>query len=336
MKTRNLKRLMSWLLCLCMVVGLLPVTAGATTATKVMVNGEDITDAENNTVQCGNGTAEYDPDTNTLTLNDVTISAPTTVSIDGSDNTCGIYADGDLNLVLAGSSTVQNSGTAFYCGVYIVGDLTVSGDGGSLNAEGANYGVYLDGNMTVKSGSITGTSRNGSMYNCRGIYSASLTVSGGSVTGNCTGAASSYYSASGVVTEGDLTVTGGSVTGNANRNDSQCRDDAIISGRDITVSGGTVTGSSQNGDGIYLNGYLKISGGTVTVTNEEGTGRGIYASKDIIITGTPDVTATAATAGQAIRTNRNYKLMVAEIRYEPLETATEFKVENGKVTTGAQ
>ena len=62
------------------------------------MNGVDILTVQDNTVACGEGTAVYDPDTNTLTLNDAHITTAYNLI-------SGIYAEGDLDIVLNGDNT---------------------------------------------------------------------------------------------------------------------------------------------------------------------------------------------------------------------------------------
>ena len=52
----------------------MPQLALADVTESLIVNGEDILTAADNTVQCGEGTAKYDPATKTLTLKNAAIS----------------------------------------------------------------------------------------------------------------------------------------------------------------------------------------------------------------------------------------------------------------------
>ena len=66
------KRSLSILFGLIMVIALIPATVFADTGYGLYVNGEPFT-SEKLSINCGDGTATYDPDTATLTLNDRTM-----------------------------------------------------------------------------------------------------------------------------------------------------------------------------------------------------------------------------------------------------------------------
>ena len=234
---------------------------GETWALDVWVNGEKISDGAGSTVECGDGTAKYDPDTGTLTLTDAAISAGHAINVSGSSVTCGIYAESDLTLVLEGTSTVKGtSGTAINIGVYVEGDLTVRGSGTLTTAE-TDMGICAEGAMTVESGTVIS---NGKNY---GIFVDRLTVSGsGSVEGTATGSNSC-----GIRVDTDLTVTGGSVTGTSTGSNS-C---GIMVADVLEVSGGSVTGEGAK-YGVYVSeGVLEVSGsgsvsGTATGSSSDG------------------------------------------------------------------
>ncbi|MEG2298257.1 MAG: hypothetical protein RSB75_01555, partial [Anaerovoracaceae bacterium] len=73
MKHNSKRRMIAILLVVAMVLAMLPSPAFASVDDELWVNGEDIFLAKDNTVQCGNGTATYNPSTFTLTLNNATI-----------------------------------------------------------------------------------------------------------------------------------------------------------------------------------------------------------------------------------------------------------------------
>lgn len=204
------KRITSLLLALVMLVSLLPTGAMAeenqsdtppaengaaisesTPPSILRVNGVEILTTEDYTVTCGAGTAVYDSNTNTLTLNNATID---TGEKDFSLN-AGIYALGSLNIKLTGTSTIAAESSQIGQGVYINnGNLTVTGDG-SLVATGDGPGIHAWG-LTVNSGTIRATGSDGIR-----VEEGDITVNGGDLT--CTG--TSY---SGIEIFGDsMTVT---------------------------------------------------------------------------------------------------------------------------------
>ena len=103
-----MKRLMSMLLALCMVLAWMPATALAagtgTIPTEIWVNGADILQDSDRTLECGSGTAVYEQISNTLTLNAAVID-----TVYQNEST-GIFADGDLNIVVNGDCSITEDG----------------------------------------------------------------------------------------------------------------------------------------------------------------------------------------------------------------------------------
>ena len=83
------KKLFAVLLSIVMVAGLLPTVAFATENYNLYVNGEQFT-SEKFSIACGEGTASYDPNTKTLTLNNAAITNGGKSLIAGSMPTIGI------------------------------------------------------------------------------------------------------------------------------------------------------------------------------------------------------------------------------------------------------
>lgn len=140
MKSKRVKRKIAVLLSLVMLACLLPSTVFAASPTEVNVNGEDILSAKDYTVNCGNGTAVYDPAANTLTLNDAHINE--------FDNISGIYAKGDLKIELIGDNTMD--GDLPY-GIYAQGgSLSIEGSG-TLNITARTFGIIADNDLDISS-----------------------------------------------------------------------------------------------------------------------------------------------------------------------------------------
>ena len=103
------------------------------------VNGVNILEAESYTVQCGEGTAVYDPKTNALTLDNATITDSHTgkgIDVDG----------GDLTIVLEGDSTIANNITI---GIYADRSLTIEGDG-RLQIYTELSAIFVKENLTIR------------------------------------------------------------------------------------------------------------------------------------------------------------------------------------------
>lgn len=103
-------------------------------ANEIWVNGVQIVGGEEPGSVQG---ASYDPDSNTLTLDNVTITQGYAYE---SSNFAGIYCDSNLNLKLVGDNTIKsNIGT----GINVVGNLTIDGAGSidvSVDGEGITVG----------------------------------------------------------------------------------------------------------------------------------------------------------------------------------------------------
>lgn len=151
----------------------------------------------------------------TLTLNNATINGTNTTGHVGA----GIYAEGDLTIVLEGSSTVKGvqDPNGESQSIRVSENLTIQG-GGSLTAQGAetssgsSYGIFVIGSFTQQGGSITASGGDVSgSYNSTGlyVYGSTVTVQGGTLTatGGTTGSGSYGISANGSVTVSDATVT---------------------------------------------------------------------------------------------------------------------------------
>ena len=232
MKTRNKLYDKSRLRLLCLLTALLGLFgAGQTWAgnpTTLTVGGTDVlnggywtTNADGTLTEASadNYNVYYDGN-GTLTLKDANITGDSSTNF-----SAGIYAEGDLTIVLEGSSTV----TGVVCnnesrGINTLdGNLTIQG-GGSLTARGADmsgdssYGINVDGSFTQQGGSVTAIAGNVSGSNpSSGLdVSGTVTVKGGTLTATGGSAAinSSYgisaHSSSVTVSDATVTATSGS------------------------------------------------------------------------------------------------------------------------------
>lgn len=213
------KKILSWLLMMTMMIAMLPAVTMPVSAAilPVYVNGIDIATDADHMVDCGAGSAVYDVATRTLTLTDVTIGT----SYDSGGSKCGIYSDNSLNIVLAGSNTVvaEENASDESMGIYVDGDLTISGSGALVATGGTasgSCGIYSSGNISISGGTVTATGGYAS-YDSNGILcggATGITISGGTVTATGGTAASYSYglnAGTGVISviNGTVTATGG-------------------------------------------------------------------------------------------------------------------------------
>ena len=168
----------------------------------------------------------------TLTLKDATINGTNTTGHVGA----GIYAEGDLTIVLEGSSTVTGvqDPNGESQSIRVSGNLTIQGDG-SLTAQGAgtssgsSYGVFVIGSFTQQSGSVTAI--------------------GGDVSGNYTSTGLYVYGGTVTAQDGTLTATGGDTSGSSYGISMSSSSSVTVGSATVTVTGGTGNYSY----GLYVN-----------------------------------------------------------------------------------
>ena len=214
----------------------------------------------------------------TLTLKGATINGTNIIGHVGA----GIYAEGDLTIVLEGSSTVTGvqDPNGESQSIRVSGNLTIQG-GGSLTAQGAetssgsSYGIFVTESFTQQSGSVTaiGGDVSGS-YNSEGlyVYGSTVTVERGTLTatgGNTRGSSYGIY-ARGTVTVGSAAVTATGGTGNYSYGLYIDSSSPSVSPSVTLCGSGSLTARSGSGTdtavGIYLN-NIWSSTGAVTVGN---------------------------------------------------------------------
>lgn len=253
MKTRNKLYDKSRLRLLCLLTALLglfgagqtwagnptTLTVGGTNA----LNGGYWTTDESGTLteaSADNYNVYYDGN-GTLTLKGATINGTNIIGHVGA----GIYAEGDLTIVLEGTSTVtgvQDPNDESQS-IRVSGNLTIQG--GSLTAQGAetssgsSYGIFVTGSFTQQSGIVTAIGGNVSgNYSSEGLY-----VYGGTVT----------------VERGTLTATGGNTSGSSY---------GISARGTVTVNDAIVTataGTGQSSYGLYVSANVSFPTPSVTI-----------------------------------------------------------------------
>ncbi|MGI6040902.1 MAG: hypothetical protein ACOYBH_01595 [Candidatus Alectryocaccobium sp.] len=173
------KKLLTIFICLVMITGLLPTVAFAEENYDLYVNGEQFT-SEKLSIACGEGTADYDPNTKTLMLNNATITnggksdespkygirvdgdTDLTIKLSGTniitlDSGGGIFADGssdNYNIIGDGKLTIDVKWDALYT---LNGNISIS-EGAELDiksAEGCGITSYNKGNISIDSAKVT-------------------------------------------------------------------------------------------------------------------------------------------------------------------------------------
>lgn len=317
MKTRNKLYDKSRLRLLCLLTALLGLFgAGQTWAgnpTNLTVGGTSVlngsywkTNADGTLTEgsADNYNVYYDGN-GTLTLKDATINGTNTIGHVGT----GIYAEGDLTIVLEGSSTVTGvqDPNGDSQSIRVSGNLTIQGDG-SLTAQGADtsngssYGIFVIGSFTQQGGSVTASGGNiNGNYTSTGLYvydgtvtaqDGTLTATGGDTSGSSYGISMSSSSS---VTVGSAAVTATGGTGNysyglyVNPSSPSVSPSVTLSGSgSLTARSGTATDTAV---GIYLvniwgsTGSVTVGNGSTLLTNSVILYDQSYAEKPLAPTG---------------------------------------------------
>lgn len=198
----------------------------------LVVGGTTVVENSQTTENTSGQGWSYDVDSNTLTLDNATINGTDTIGHVGA----GIYAEGDLTIVLEGSSTVKGvqDPNGDSQSIRVQGNLTIQGDG-SLTAQGAetssgsSYGIFVIGSFTQQGGSVT--------------------VSGGNINGNYTSTGLYVYGGTVTAQDGTLTATGGDTSGSS-------YGISMASSSSVTVGSAAVTATGGTGNysyGLYVN-----------------------------------------------------------------------------------
>ena len=195
------KRILSALLCLCMVMALMPTVAFAKpTSYNLWVGGVEVTsdNASNITGEGITGTVTYDDSTKTLTLNNVNIDSVYSFYNGVGKDSAGIYVrfdfDGDLTIKLVGENTITGkltdpeiSGYGFFSTTGLIfdgsGSLNISAADGKTGA-GNSWSVAIYANGGVKVGAqCTITATSGEASNTSAAIDCSyLTLKGAKVS----------------------------------------------------------------------------------------------------------------------------------------------------------
>ena len=273
------KKLFAILLSIVMVAGLLPTVAFATENYNLYVNGEEFT-SDNLSIACGEGTASYDPNTKTLTLNNAAITNGGK-SDESPKYGIRVVGDTDLTIKLSGTNsiTLDNGGGIFADGSS--DNYNIIGDG-KLTINVKWDALYtLNGNISISEGAqLDITSANGcgiTSYN-KGI----LSIDGAKV------AVSSYYTAASAKeleiknnSEVDLTASeknfnavymgdengAGKIEIINSTVEAKSYYPALFTEGNLTVNGGEVKCTSTADGAIWTKGNILIKGGAKVTTD---------------------------------------------------------------------
>lgn len=260
------RKLMGLAAALAFAMVMLPATAFAdTTQYDLFVNGEQFTN-ERLTIECGEGTATYDPATQTLALNNAAITNAAdyggikskltgnlTITLQGSnyitfDDNMGIMASGNVAIQGPGSLTINVAGeTMDGISVTGAGDVSVRGTNLVIKAPGG-IGIASDGTVSIDNAHVTSAA----LY--AGIDAINLFIENGSVVDisaaedRCNAA---FISPRGGATGGDLHITNSSVV-------AKSVFPGLFADGNLAISGGSVQSTSKADSALWARGDLTI------------------------------------------------------------------------------
>ncbi|WP_312612147.1 S-layer homology domain-containing protein [Oscillibacter sp.] len=289
------KRILSILLCLCMAITLLPVTALAADpvpVTELWVGSTQVVQSGGTVTADISGEGwSYDNATATLTLNGANITTTAIKNPYGENYYYGIYCSGDLNIIVAGDSTIDARAAAGNSsGICVVGSLSVSGSA-ELTAEGNWRGLFVDGSLILSDAvTLNGIAESPPLGTINGVYvSESITVSD---TANLTGIAKGGQTrTNGIMCmKGRITIdSGATMTGKLEDGTNYSSD----------MNAGVATGNraftSYDSGEVRVEGTLVAEAGNAT---EHGHVAGLYLFKtNVIISGNGSINAKSGDSG---------------------------------------
>ena len=298
-------RLLSLLLSAAMVLMFLPASAFAAADKQVLV-GDTWLGSANRSVTCGDGTAEYDPDTQTLTLTKATINSGHTAAI------CNMTYG--LTIKLVGENSINSDNQPGILSVQSCGLLTLTGEG-SLNITAANgHAIYVNtGSLLVKDTTVKVSSDALAVYADLGIEISNSTFESASTDGNA------------IWTPRDLTIENSNVTTNSAGNFP-----AIWCDGDITINGGQLKSTCIGSDALGAAGTLSIT--NCNVENKGGY-TALYSGGEMTLTG-GSITAEAernAIMSKSAMTITNATVKATAQKYNALRASDVMKIDKGRV-----
>ena len=233
---------------------------GSTTSYPVWVGNTQVTEKNKDDILDDGGKAKYNPETNTLTLNNPSVS--------GTHEGAAIYADGDLTVSGSGSVTGTNYGirTTGSCaitggsldisatdsnGSFGIGALEITISGGTVKAGAKTVGISGLKKTVISGGTVTATASNGT-----GIASPDLNISGGTVTAE--GASSGMSTGS---SPSSASFTGGTIKAIGSGDTGMPGMASGISFNTVEI-GNSITSLTADGD------YCAIGGETITIGSD--------------------------------------------------------------------
>ena len=286
----KIRKLMGFAATLAFAMVMLPASAFADTSYyDLYVNGEQFT-SDNLTIECGEGTATFDPATHTLTLDNASITntidyggidskltTDLTIALQGSnsitfDDNIGIMATGNVEITGSGSLEINVKGET-RDGMSVAGNVSVRETSLVINAPG---GIGIASNGTVSLDNAQATSA--ALY--AGIDAINLIIENGSVVDisatedRCNAA---FISPRGGATGGNIRISNSNVVAKSVY-------PGLFADGNLTISGASVQSTSTSDAALWAKGDLTIDGNAhVTLDGKYPAGCGgdftVYAAE---------------------------------------------------------
>ena len=275
------KRILSMLLAIAMVCSLLPTVAfAAETTYDLWVGGVQVTSAnkDNIVVPDATGTATYDHDSKTLTLDNFSYEGQGYVY--DYPWCAAIFSKNDLTVKVVGSNTVTASVTGDYTAeaLNVGGALTITGDSGStLTLTGAGRkGVDCGGNLKIEDVTVNATGLSGLCS-----WEGNITIDNATVYATATG--SGIYEGAIIALKKNITIENSKVTATASSGNAISIESGDLISNTCTIKNSEVTISNAK-CGMRLATYanLKVENSTLTITAIEKA-IDAYGANDILV-----------------------------------------------------
>lgn len=263
------QKLISGIFALVFALAIAPTASFAATNYDLSVNGEQFT-SEKLTIQCGEGTATYDPATQNLTLDNASIT--NAVDYGGIDS----ELTNDLTITLQGSNQITFNDNM---GIKATGSVIFRGPGSlAISVAGDTMdGISVGGDATMQNTTVSVQAPAGIGVGCDGSL----------ILGNTQLTSNGLYAG---IDAANLVVKNG-CTVNISATEQHCNA-AYIDPRDgsagnINISNSTVSAKSLY-PGLFATGNMTIDGGTVQATSTDDSP--LWAKGNITIKGKAKVT----------------------------------------------
>ena len=260
----KIRKLVGFAAALTFAMVMLPAAAFAdTTQYDLFVNGEQFT-SEKLTIECGEGTATYDPATQTLALNSASITnaadygginskltGDLTITLQGNnsitfDDNMGIMAAGNVEITGPGNLAINVAGET-KDGMSVAGDVSVRATSLAVKAPGG-VGIASDGTVSIDNAQVTSAA----LY--AGIDAINLIIENGSVVDisateeRCNAA---FISPRDGATGGNIRISNSNVM-------AKSVFPGLFAGDNLTISGASVQSTSTADAALWAKGDLTI------------------------------------------------------------------------------